>query len=700
MTKLKESPATAQAEQATVYATGMESDNNGMKPQGSVTPDSNGGTNSNVNKDERKNCILYGDNMGTENNTYYFPTVEELLERIPTGVKYQKYLPYTDIDYATYGWSITHGCSKQSEGCEHCYASFIAENQSKRSDTKHFMDGFKPKFDEDMLYVPLLDSRKGIVFVSPLGDLAHPDITDEQRRKVIEIIQADTQKMYLILTKRPEILVRLFKDVPVPSNCLLGVSVESEKFLFRMDILRQISSENLVVSFAPLIGSVRSINFKKYTWVLIEGEATRPMKDARVVKIDWICSIIEQAKAASIPPAIYVKQLGNNVDGIVKSKATHGYLVEGVSYRQYPNLVKTFFGKNNEELEMMNASHKKVKIKAKKAEDSPTETLLSVVPFSKVIETGLKKGKVNNLYGEWVVENEVTVVAGDTNAGKSTLTYQIGMDIASGCNTLGFSSTPNTDTGAVIYVETEMNSRQLSKRYGNIEISTNMLFVDAVGMELEQMVEQITKIVEEKYRKKKSTIIIIDSITIAANGSITAKVAKKLMNRLKALCELFYATVVILVHTRKRDKSKPVEMQDLAGSAKLTDMADNVLAVAKCGSAGNEVYVKLLKTRSNAYPSTVRLYELSDAKYLHFDFIQECKEQDLLTSAASGKIELTPELELKIVTRHEEGASIRTIASETGLSKSTVDRIIQKQKDNQELKKEPRLSADTSDTAA
>lgn len=640
------------------------------------------------------------ENMGTENDTYYFPTVEELLERKLTGVEYQKHLPFTDIDYATFGWSVTHGCSKHSEGCNRCYASFIAENQSKRSDTKHFMDGFKPKFNEDLLYAPLLDSRKGIVFVSPLGDLAHPDITDEQRKKTIEVIQADAKKVYLILTKRPEILVRLFKDVPVPSNCLLGVSVESEKYLYRMDILRQMSSENLVVSFAPLIGSVGGIYFEKFTWVLIEGEATRPMRDAREVKMEWICSIIEQAKAASIPPAIYVKQLGNNVDGIVKSKAAHGYLVKGVSYRQYPNLVKTFFGKSDEELEMMNGNHKKVKTKTKKAEDSLTKTSLSAIPLSKVIEMGLKKGKVNNLYGEWIVENEVTVVAGDANAGKSTLTYQIGMDLASGCNTLGFSTTPDTDTRVVIYVETEMNSRQLSKRYGNIEISSNMLFVDAIGMELEQMLEQVTKIAEEQHRKKKSTTIFMDSITIAANGSITAKVAKNLMKRLKALCELYNATVVILVHTRKRDKSKPVEMQDLAGSAKLTDMADNVLAVAKCGSAGNEVYVKLLKTRSNAYPPTVRHYELSDENYLHFNFIQECEEQALLTSATNGKIELTPELELKIVTKHEEGASIRTIASETGLSKSTVDRIIQKHKDNEEPEKEPRLSADTPDTAA
>ena len=39
-----ESPVTAQAEQATAYAAGIERVNIGMKPQGSATPDSNGGT--------------------------------------------------------------------------------------------------------------------------------------------------------------------------------------------------------------------------------------------------------------------------------------------------------------------------------------------------------------------------------------------------------------------------------------------------------------------------------------------------------------------------------------------------------------------------------------------------------------------------------------------------------------------------------
>ena len=94
-------------------------------------------------------------------------------------------------------------------------------------------------------------------------------------------------------------------------------------------------------------------------------------------------------------------------------------------------------------------------------------------------------------------------------------------------------------------------------------------------------------------------LFILDSITVAATGSVTARVAKELMKRLKLICGRYNVTVITLMHTRKRDKSKPIEMQDLAGSAKLTDLADNVLAIAKCNAT--EVYVKVLKSRSNAF---------------------------------------------------------------------------------------------------
>lgn len=77
---------------------------------------------------------------------YCFPTVEELLCREREDILSLRRLPYTDIDYATYNWSVTQGCFKLSPGCKHCYAQVIAENQSKRSDTRRFKDGFQTWF--------------------------------------------------------------------------------------------------------------------------------------------------------------------------------------------------------------------------------------------------------------------------------------------------------------------------------------------------------------------------------------------------------------------------------------------------------------------------------------------------------------------------------------------------------------------------
>ena len=130
-------------------------------------------------------------------------------------------------------------------------------------------------------------------------------------------------------------------------------------------------------------------------------------------------------------------------------------------------------------------------------------------------------------------------------------------------------------------------------------------------------------------------LFILDSITVAATGSVTARVAKELMKRLKLICGRYNVTVITLMHTRKRDKSKPIEMQDLAGSAKLTDLADNVLAMAKCNAT--EVYVKVLKSRSNAIPDKVRYFKIRSDGYLHLEFIRECEEEDLL---AQGKASL------------------------------------------------------------
>lgn len=134
--------------------------------------------------------------------------------------------------------------------------------------------------------------------------------------------------------------------------------------------------------------------------------------------------------------------------------------------------------------------------------DTGAEALSHVIPLSKVVEEGAKKGKVNNLYGTWVVEGEVTVIAGDTNAGKSSVTYQMGLDAASGKNTLGFPAPTKPVVDEVVYIDTELSITQLGQRFGGITISDRMKYIDATAWDLERILSEIETIAKEWNKKR------------------------------------------------------------------------------------------------------------------------------------------------------------------------------------------------------
>ena len=120
-----------------------------------------------------------------------------------------------------------------------------------------------------------------------------------------------------------------------------------------------------------------------------------------------------------------------------------------------------------------------------------------------------------------------------------------------------------------------------------------------------------------------------------------------------------------------------------------------MLAIAKCNAT--EVYVKVLKSRSNAIPDKVRHFEIRSDGYLHLEFIQECEEEDLL---AQGKSKLTPEVEQEILTLREKGYSLRKIADHMKLSKSAIDSVVHKHKDSEKSGADAIKDAQFSDNAA
>ena len=314
---------------------------------------------------------------------------------------------------------------------------------------------------------------------------------------------------------------------------------------------------------------------------------------------------------------------------------------------------------------------------------SEEDQISYVVPFSKIIAEGRAQGDTVFICGPMIVEGEVTILAGDTNTCKSTVAYSISDAISKGEEFLGTS----TLKSEALYVETEMSSKQLYNRFKDVVVNDNFNYIDAIGKDMGWILDQVRSYCKVRNSNEK-LVVVIDSITIASKSAITAKVARETMQRLKAMCNLYGITVLVLVHNKKRDKKKPLQISDIQGSGKLVDMADNVFAMARCG--GSEVYIKTLKLRSSRIEDTVKHLEVVDYPHLTVDFIQDTDEEMLLAKAESSSTKITPEVELEIISLHKAGNSIRAIATEVGRSKTVVGRIVKKHK-----KDEANVASDT-----
>ena len=112
-----------------------------------------------------------------------------------------------------------------------------------------------------------------------------------------------------------------------PENVWMGVSVENEDYIFRIDHLRRTNARIKFLSIEPLLGPISNLNLSGIDWVIVGGESgpgSRPMKEA------WVLDILEQCQESKVP--FFFKQWG----GGNKKKA--GRLLEGRTWDEMPLL--------------------------------------------------------------------------------------------------------------------------------------------------------------------------------------------------------------------------------------------------------------------------------------------------------------------------------------------------------------------------
>jgi protein gp37 len=157
------------------------------------------------------------------------------------------------------------------------------------------------------------------------NDLFHARVPLGFVRDVFAVIAGTPQHTYQVLTKRSTRLRRAADRLDWPPNLWMGVSVEDDSTLVRLDDLRTVPAAVRFASCEPLLGPLDTINLDGIGWVIAGGESGpqhRPM-DPR-----WAAQLRDRCLAAGV--AFFFKQWGG------RTPKAGGRMLEGRTWDQLP----------------------------------------------------------------------------------------------------------------------------------------------------------------------------------------------------------------------------------------------------------------------------------------------------------------------------------------------------------------------------
>ena len=205
----------------------------------------------------------------------------------------------TGIEWTDKTWNPTTGCSKVSPGCKFCYAEAI----TKRFHT-NFPNGFQFTLHPERLNEPRKWRKPSRVFVNSMSDLFHEDMPIDFLQEVFAVMNDCPKHVFQILTKRHERMLELAPQLTWGDNIWMGVSVENQRYVHRVDYLRQVPARVRFLSCEPLLGPLE-LDLTGIHWVITGGESGHK---ARPCDPDWVRGIRDQCLREGV--AYFHKQWG------------------------------------------------------------------------------------------------------------------------------------------------------------------------------------------------------------------------------------------------------------------------------------------------------------------------------------------------------------------------------------------------------
>lgn len=223
------------------------------------------------------------------------------------------------IEWTHHTFNPWWGCHRVSPACDNCYAELWARRMGQdlwgaRATRRLFGD---PHWREPLRWnADACDAGvRQRVFCASMADVfeRRADL-NEHRTRLWELIEETPCLDWLLLTKRPQHIVRMTPwRESWPSNVWIGTTVEDQRSAdLRLPHLLAVPAQVRFLSCEPLLGPLdlgpwfRNQNFYPIDWVIAGGESgarSRPMHP------DWPRTLLRQCQHAGVP--FHFKQWGH-----------------------------------------------------------------------------------------------------------------------------------------------------------------------------------------------------------------------------------------------------------------------------------------------------------------------------------------------------------------------------------------------------
>jgi hypothetical protein len=210
--------------------------------------------------------------------------------------------------------------------------------------------------------------------------------------------------------------------------------------------------------------------------------------------------------------------------------------------------------------------------------------------------------------------------------------------------------------------------------------------------------------IERNVVDSKAAAIVVDNISAIITDPCDRRFVRDFLKSLNVIRERYDLAVLVIGHTRRHSRYEPLSVSNAACATTISDLCDSVFAIGQSTTDPALRYIKQLKNRSgeitydalHVIPAVI----VRQNHGLFFEMHEVTQESRLIDRISAER--WRQYLSARIL--QQKGCSIRQIAATIGLSKSSVQRLLNRYEvvtdplPEEELEKEPQSPSNQSES--